>query len=37
MVMKNSSMRSSRLSAAPGAIPIVFWSLPLFCFARESF
>jgi hypothetical protein len=32
-VMKNSSMRSSRLSVAPVVIPVVFWSLPLFCFA----
>jgi hypothetical protein len=32
-VMKNSSMRSFRLSVAPVVIPVVFWSLPLFCFA----
>jgi hypothetical protein len=30
----NSSMRSSRLCAAPVAIPGVLWSLLLFCFAR---
>jgi hypothetical protein len=27
----NSSMRSSRLCAAPVAVPVVLWSLPLFC------
>jgi hypothetical protein len=32
----NSSMRSSRLCAAPVAIPVVFWSLSLFRFVRES-
>jgi hypothetical protein len=31
----NSSMRSSRLCAAPVAVPMEFWSLPLFHFARE--
>jgi hypothetical protein len=31
----NSSMRSSRLCATPVAVPMVFWSLPLFRFARE--
>jgi 1,4-dihydroxy-2-naphthoate octaprenyltransferase len=36
MVMKNSSMRSSRLCAASVAIPVVLWSLLLFCFTRES-
>jgi hypothetical protein len=35
MVMKNSLMRSSRLCAAPVAVPMELWSLPLFCFARE--
>jgi hypothetical protein len=32
----NSLMRSSMLCAAPVAIPVVLWSLPLFYFARES-
>jgi hypothetical protein len=36
MIMKNSSMRTSRLSAAPVAIPVVLWSLPLSCSVRES-
>jgi hypothetical protein len=31
----NSSMRSSRVCAAPVAIPVVLWSLSLLCFARE--
>jgi hypothetical protein len=35
MVMKNSSIRSSRLCVAPVAIHVELWSLPLFCFARE--
>jgi hypothetical protein len=32
----NYSMRSSRLCAAPVAIPMVFWSLLLFSSTRES-
>jgi hypothetical protein len=36
MVMKSSSMRSSRLCAAPVVVPVVLWSLILFRFARES-
>jgi hypothetical protein len=34
MDMKNSSMRSSRLCAALVAIPVVLWSLLLFCFEK---
>jgi hypothetical protein len=37
MVMKNYLTRSSKLYAAPVAVSVVLWSLPLFCFARESF
>jgi hypothetical protein len=29
-------MRSCRLCAAPVVIPVVFWSLSLFYFTRES-
>jgi hypothetical protein len=36
MDMKNSSMRSSRLSVVPVTVPVVLWSLPLFRFTRES-
>jgi hypothetical protein len=36
MVVKNFLMRSSRLSVTSVAIPVVFWSLPLFHYARES-
>jgi hypothetical protein len=36
MVMKNSSMRSSRLSAVPVDVPVVLWSLPLFRFIIKS-
>jgi hypothetical protein len=32
----NSSIRSSKLCAAPVAIPVVLWSILLFCFTRES-
>jgi hypothetical protein len=28
--------RSSRLGASPVVVPVVLWSLPLFCFIRES-
>jgi hypothetical protein len=31
----NSSMRSSRLRIAPVAVPVVLWSLPLFCFIES--
>jgi hypothetical protein len=31
----NSSTRSSRLRDAPVAVPMVLWSLPLFCFAES--
>jgi hypothetical protein len=36
IVMKNSLMKSSRLSAALVAVPMMLWSLPLFRSARES-
>jgi hypothetical protein len=36
MIMKNSSMRSSRLCAALVTIPVELRSLLLFCFTRES-
>jgi hypothetical protein len=32
---KNSSMRSSRLRVAPVVVPVVLWSLPLFCSAES--
>jgi hypothetical protein len=31
----NSLMRSSRLCVAPIAVPVVLWSLPLFCFIES--
>jgi hypothetical protein len=31
----NSSMRSSGLRVAPIAVPVVLWSLPLFCFIES--
>jgi hypothetical protein len=31
----NSSMRSFRLCAAPVVVPVVLWSLSLFCLTRE--
>jgi hypothetical protein len=31
----NSSMRSSRLRVAQVVVPVVFWSLPLFCSAES--
>jgi hypothetical protein len=31
----NSSMRSSRLRVTPVAVPMVLWSLPLFCFTES--
>jgi hypothetical protein len=31
----NSSMRSSRIRVAPIVIPVVLWSLPLFCSAES--
>jgi hypothetical protein len=31
----NSSTKSSRLHVTPVAIPVVLWSLPLFCFAES--
>jgi hypothetical protein len=31
----NSSMRSSRLRVALAAVPVVLWSLPLFCFIES--
>jgi hypothetical protein len=34
LVMDNSSMRSSRLWVTPIAVPIVLWSLSLFCYGR---
>jgi hypothetical protein len=36
MVMKNFLTRSSRLCDALVAVPVALWSLPLFCFTRES-
>jgi hypothetical protein len=36
MDMKNSSAMSSRLCTALVAIPVVLWSLPLFCFKRVT-
>jgi hypothetical protein len=30
---RNSLIRSSRLCVAPVVVPVVLWSLPLFCFA----
>jgi hypothetical protein len=36
MVMKDSSTRSSRPCVAPVVVPMVLWSVPLFCFLRES-
>jgi hypothetical protein len=32
---QNSSMRSSRLRVASVVIPVVLWSLPLFCFTES--
>jgi hypothetical protein len=34
--MKDSLTKSSRLCAALVAVPVVLWSLLLFCFARDS-
>jgi hypothetical protein len=31
----NSSTRSSRLRVAPVTVPVVLWSLPLFCFTES--